>query len=111
MRFRAGLLEGAVAALPPILAAQTKPQPPAAPAKPAAPAAVATPASIVIDRVTVDELKKLIEADKVVVLDVRSADAYRESHIPGSVSTPLAELDKHVEKLKSAKKAIVAYCT
>lgn len=109
MRFRAGLMALAAAALPPLLAAQTKP--PAAPAKPAAPAAVPTPASIVIGRVTVDELKKMIEADKVVVLDVRSADAYREAHIPGAVSAPLAELDKHVEKLKSAKKPIVSYCT
>ena len=109
MRFRAGLLALAVAALPPLLAAQTKP--PAEPAKPAAPAVKATPAAIVIDRITVDELKKMMETDKVVVLDVRSADAYREAHIPGSVSVPLAELDKHVEKLKAAKKTIVAYCT
>ena len=109
MRFRAGLMALAAAGLPPLLAAQTKP--PAAPAKPAAPAAIPTPVSIVIGRVTVDELKTMMEADKVVVLDVRSADAYREAHIPGSVSAPLAELDKHVEKLKSAKKTIVAYCT
>jgi 3-mercaptopyruvate sulfurtransferase SseA len=99
MRFRAGLLALAAAALPPLLAAQTNP-----PAAPAAPA-------IVIERVAMDELKKLMDADKVVVLDVRSAEAYREAHIPGSLSTPLAEIDKHVEKLKSAKKPIVTYCT
>jgi 3-mercaptopyruvate sulfurtransferase SseA len=109
MRFRAGLLALAVAALPPLLAAQTNP--PAAPAKPAAPAAVATPASIVIDRIAVDELKKLMDADKVVVLDVRSAEAYREAHIAGSLSVPLADLDKHVEKLKAEKRPIVTYCT
>ena len=109
MRFRAGLLALAAAALPPLLAAQTSP--PAAPAKPAAPSPAATPATIVIERVNIDELKKLMDADKVVVLDVRSADAYREAHIPGSVSAPLAELDKHVLKLKSARKPIVTYCS
>ena len=109
MRFRAGLLALAAAALPSLLAAQTKPAAPAAPAAPAPPAA--SPAGIVIDRVTVDELKKLMEADKVVVLDVRSAEAYLEAHIPGSLSVPVAEIEKHVEKLKAANKPIVAYCT
>jgi predicted sulfurtransferase len=108
MRFRAGLLALA-AALPTLLAAQTKPA--AAPAAPAAPAPAASPAGIVIERVTVDELKKLMEADKVLVLDVRSAEAYQEAHIPGSVSAPLAEIDKHVEKVKAANKPIVTYCT
>jgi hypothetical protein len=103
MRFRAGLVAlAASTALPPLLAAPANP--------PAAPAASAAPA-IVIERVTVDELKNLMAADKVVVLDVRPADAYREAHIPGSVSAPLAEIDKQVEKLKSAKKPIVTYCT
>ena len=107
MRFRAGILAlAASAALPALLAAQTNPPP-----APAAPAPKASPVSIVIERIGVDELKKLMDADQVVVLDVRSADSYRESHIPGSMSAPLAELDKHVEKLKAAKKTIVAYCT
>lgn len=106
MRFRAGLLALAASALPSLLAAQTNP-----PAAPAVPAAAASPASIVIERVTVDELKKLVEADKVLVLDVRSAEAYREAHIAGAVSAPLAEIDTHVEKVKAAKKPIVTYCT
>jgi hypothetical protein len=102
MKFRAGLLALAAAALPTLLAAQANP--------PAAPAA--SPAGIVIERVTVDELKKLMEADKALVLDVRSTEAYRESHIAGSVSAPLAEIDKHVAKVKAAAgKTIVTYCT
>jgi hydroxyacylglutathione hydrolase len=103
MRFRTRMLVFATsAALPALVAAQTNP--------PAAPAASAAPA-IVIERVALDELKKLMEADKVVVLDVRPAEAYRDAHIPGSLSAPLAEIDKHVEKLKAAKKPIVTYCT
>jgi len=108
MRFGAGLMALAVAALPSVLAAQTK-APAAPPTAPAAP--VASPPTIVIERVSIDELKKLMEADRVVVLDVRAAESYREAHIPGSQSVPLAELDKHLEKLKSEKKAIVTYCS
>jgi len=108
MRFGAGLMVLAVAALPSVLAAQTK-APAAPPTASAAP--VASPPTIVIERVSIDELKKLMEADRVVVLDVRAAESYREAHIPGSLSVPLGELDKHLEKLKSEKKAIVAYCS
>jgi 3-mercaptopyruvate sulfurtransferase SseA len=77
-----------------------------------APAASPAPSKdIVIERITVPELKKLMEADTVLVVDVRSAEAYKGGHIPGAVSAPLSEIDKHAEKLKSAKKQLVTYCT
>ena len=69
--------------------------------KPAAPEA----------RITQDDFKKLLEKDKVLVLDVRSADAYKSAHIPGAVSIPLAEIEGHAQQLKSEKKAIVTYCS
>ena len=97
MRLLAGMVAFLAAGMPQMVAAQA---PPPAPSK-----------DIVVGRVTVPELKKMMEADKVLLLDVRSADAYKTSHIPGSISAPLAEIDKHVEKLKSAKKDIVTYCT
>ena len=63
------------------------------------------------DRITVAELKKLVAADKVLVVDVRSADSYKAEHIAGSVSAPLNEIEKHLVTLKAAKKPIVTYCT
>jgi 3-mercaptopyruvate sulfurtransferase SseA len=95
-----------LAGVPLLLAGQaaTPASPQAAPAAPAA-------KDVVIQRITVDELKKLMASDKVLVLDVRGAEAYYDAHIPGSSSVPLAEIDKHVEKLKSAKKDIVTYCS
>jgi 3-mercaptopyruvate sulfurtransferase SseA len=99
-----------VAGASPLLAAQAVPA--ASPqAAPAAPAAQAPPKDVVIERITIDELKKLMAADKVMVLDVRGAEAYREAHIPGSVSIPQGEIDKHVAELKSSKKPIVTYCS
>ena len=105
MRLRAAWLVIAAAGLPALLAAQTSP-----PAAPASPVAKSSPPTIVIERITVGELKKLIEAGQVVVLDVRAAESYREAHIPGALSVPLAELGKYVEMLKSARKPIVTYC-
>ena len=52
-----------------------------------------------------------MKADKVLVVDVRGADAYKGGHIPGSVSAPLSEIEKHLDELKSAKKPIVTYCS
>ncbi|HUG51975.1 MAG TPA: rhodanese-like domain-containing protein [Vicinamibacteria bacterium] len=61
-------------------------------------------------RVGLAEMKKDLDAGKVVVIDVRSAEAYRAGHIPGSLNVPLNTLDEHVARLKAARKPIVAYC-
>jgi 3-mercaptopyruvate sulfurtransferase SseA len=110
MRIWPGTLAILLAAAPPLLARQAgTPASPQAPT--AAQAAQAAVKDVVIERVTVDELKKLMASDKVLVLDVRGAEAYKDAHIPGSVSIPLADIEKHLDELKSAKKAIVTYCT
>lgn len=45
------------------------------------------------ERITPVELKRLIDSgDKVVVVDVRSARDYRDAHLPGAISIPLAQL-------------------
>jgi rhodanese-related sulfurtransferase len=71
----------------------------------------ATPEPGDVKRITVAELKKLHDAGAVLVLDVRSAEAYREGHIPGAISMPLAAIADRAGELKGAKKRIVAYCT
>jgi len=101
-----------LAAVPSLLAAQEKVKEPAAPALPAA--ATDSPAAAAAEtaqRITLPELKKLVEAKNVLIVDVRSAEAYKEGHIAGAVSAPLAEIEKHLTELKAAKKPIVTYCT
>ena len=45
------------------------------------------------ERIRPLELKRLIDSgEKVVVVDVRSARDYRDAHIPGAISIPLAQL-------------------
>jgi phage shock protein E len=62
-------------------------------------------------RITLEEFKKLLESDSIVVLDVRSLESYREGHIPGAISIPSDTVASRVNELKGFKKPIVAYCT
>jgi rhodanese-related sulfurtransferase len=68
-------------------------------------------------RISQQDFKKLRAADNVIVVDTRNAEAFRQGHIPGAILLPLEglqiwleEYDGTVEKLKTAKKPIVAYC-
>ena len=96
------------AAVPSLAAAQQRAKEPA-PAVPAAAPAPATPETV--ERITLADLKKLVDAKNVLIVDVRSAEAYKEGHIAGAVSAPLGEIEKHLQELKAAGKPIVTYCT
>jgi len=111
MRLRAGAVAVLAAGIPSLLAAQEKAKATPAPAAPPVVAAPAPSDASVVERITLAEMKKLLEANKVLVVDVRTADAYKASHIPGSISAPLSEIEKHLQELKSAKKPIVTYCS
>ncbi|MDT8321772.1 MAG: metalloregulator ArsR/SmtB family transcription factor [Xanthomonadales bacterium] len=45
----------------------------------------------------------------VTVIDVRPAEEYRDGHLPGAVSIPLDELEKHLRELDRDKE-VIAYC-
>ncbi|SEL63329.1 ArsR/SmtB family transcription factor [Nonomuraea pusilla] len=59
--------------------------------------------------VTAAELAARLADPGTVVVDVRSASAYAEGHIPGAVSVPLAELEDRLAELPRDAE-IVAYC-
>jgi rhodanese-related sulfurtransferase len=61
-------------------------------------------------RIAWDDFKKLYDTNEVVVIDVRSTEAYEQGHIPASRSIPLERVDQYVDELKSLKKPIVVYC-
>lgn len=56
-------------------------------------------------------VKRLIESGdrSVVILDVRSAEGYREGHIPGAVNIPFEELPVRLKELPKHKE-IISYC-
>jgi rhodanese-related sulfurtransferase len=62
-------------------------------------------------RIGIDEFKKLYEQQDVVVIDVRSAEVYREGHIPGAISVPLDSIDGKLAELKNERRSIVTYCS
>ncbi len=45
-----------------------------------------------------------------VLLDVRTAQEYREGHIPGSVNVPLQSIDKGVSAAANKDTALFVYC-
>ena len=61
-------------------------------------------------RVGWDEFRKLYDAKKVEVIDVRSAEAYQAGHVPGARSVPLDEVEKHLDALRKPGKPLVMYC-
>lgn len=68
----------------------------------------ATPAGSA--RIKLEEFKKDLDQDKLLVIDVRSAESYRAGHIPGAINVPLPAWSEHIARLKAARKPIVAYC-
>jgi rhodanese-related sulfurtransferase len=56
-----------------------------------------------------DALIKRVRKGTVTVLDVRPIEEYQAGHIPGAMSIPLKELERHLSELPHDQE-IVAYC-
>jgi rhodanese-related sulfurtransferase len=54
--------------------------------------------------------KKAYDAGSVIVVDVRSADAFEAGHIPRARSLPLDEVEQRAGELKTLGQPIVLYC-
>jgi predicted sulfurtransferase len=64
------------------------------------------------DRIAMADFKRLLAANDVVVLDVRSAESYAAGHIPGALSIPEETITPAIaEKLKKMGKPIATYCS
>lgn len=62
-----------------------------------------------MEPVALEELLERMEKGEVLLLDVRPREEYDMAHIPGAISIPIEELEKHLASLP-ANKEIVAYC-
>ena len=75
-----------------------------------------TPQSAAPVKVSQRDFKRLAAAQKILIVDVRPATAFRDGHIPRAISLPLerghwpAESDATIDRLKTAVKPIVIYC-
>lgn len=61
-------------------------------------------------RVAADELRAQFDRGEVTIIDVREADQYADSHIPGALQIPLARIEGEISYLPKGK-PIVTYCT
>jgi phage shock protein E len=61
-------------------------------------------------RIQWDEFKKLYDAKKIVVVDVRDEQSFKERHIPGAMLVPLDQVEKRAAELRKLGKPVVTYC-
>lgn len=71
---------------------------------------VSTQAIRAVPRITIDELKVLMEQEAVVVLDVREPGAFVKGHIPGAINIDYTEILAKGARFAGEKRTIVAYC-
>lgn len=62
-----------------------------------------------LEPVSLAELRRLVQAREVTVLDVRPAEEYVAGHIPGARSVPIGDLKRRLRELPRGR-AVVAYC-
>jgi len=78
---------------------------------PVAPApATAPPPADGARRVTVAELKNMLDKNEAVVIDVRNEASFNSGHIRGAKLIPEAEVLNHINELPK-NKLIVTYCS
>jgi hypothetical protein len=63
-----------------------------------------------IQRVSLDDAKSALDTGTAVFVDVRDANSYAESRVPGALSIPLADLEDRLGELDIAD-WIITYCT
>ncbi len=74
------------------------------------PSLVPAAAAAEAPRVTAADVKAKADKGEVVIVDVRSKDAYDQEHAEGAISVPLTELEGRLAELPK-NKLIAAYCT
>lgn len=63
-----------------------------------------------VPRISINELKTLMDQKAVLVLDVRDSDSFAKGHIPGAVNVDYTQVHKQAGKFSGEKRTIVAYC-
>lgn len=62
-----------------------------------------------LEPVTLKELRQLMRAGDVTVLDVRPAEEFKAGHIPGALSIPVSSLKRRLRELPKNRE-VIAYC-
>ena len=92
--------EGSVTRLPTLTQSQTPQSPPQQVHNPADSAR----------RITAEELHRLWEQNKVLIIDTRNDASFKQSHIKGAILIPAGEVEQRIDELPKDK-FIATYCT
>jgi hypothetical protein len=63
-----------------------------------------------VTRIAAEDLRDQLNAGAVTLIDVRDANSFAASHIPGSIHIPFASMEGMVDTIPKGK-PIVTYCT
>ena len=63
-----------------------------------------------VPRVSIDELKALMDRKAVLVIDVRDPESFAKGRIPGAVNIDYTQVLKQGGKFAGEKRTIVTYC-
>lgn len=63
-----------------------------------------------VPRITIDELKPLMEKNAVLVIDVRTPEEFAKGRIPGAVNVDFTVMLQQGSRFKGETRTIVAYC-
>ena len=63
-----------------------------------------------VPRVTIDELKVLLEKKAVLIIDVRDADSFAKGRIPGAVNVDYTRMLHEADRFKGETRTVVTYC-
>lgn len=86
---------------------------PGPPATPPGVSRVGTDAEIASEalRIGLDDVKRLLARDGVLLIDVRDREAYEHGHLPGAILVSLDSLADRLDALRAVKQRIVVYCS
>jgi rhodanese-related sulfurtransferase len=63
-----------------------------------------------VPRITIDELKTLMDRKSVLVLDVRDPQSFEKGRIPGAINIDYTQVLQQAARFAGEKRTIVAYC-
>jgi rhodanese-related sulfurtransferase len=63
-----------------------------------------------VPRISIDELKALMDQKAVLVIDVRDSESFAKGRIPGAVNVDYTQVLKQAGRFAGETRTIVAYC-
>ncbi|HJQ14831.1 MAG TPA: rhodanese-like domain-containing protein [Anaerolineales bacterium] len=65
-----------------------------------------------VPRIRVEDARAALESGAAIIVDVRSPNAFEESHVAGAISVPLGAIERELASVPLSKEQwIITYCT